>query len=355
MRTGHTIDQSVCLQKETLKVLGNPANMDWLIQPLQACVQSKNEGQVSLNREKRKSSDKVILLNCLDDCFGHVFTKLWNACFIPEGYDLIVVIPQQCAWMVPQEVAEIWAVPVTVSQIGKGLGKFDDQIKRALEDFSEVLLHPGYVHLDHLKVPLEKVLKLKRFSLPDFLVKTPRIGIVLREDRFWLNSRFLEFLFLVCKKTGTLEKYKFIFLRRQRRLVLQLNQVLEKHFPDLEFYVSGLGTSGDYPAYIQDLRVDEIISENELSRNQIYAETQLVIGVHGSHLLVPTGLAAGYVNINPRYKTAHWVEDTILPYTGRMQHFLGRKLDQFSSPQLVAHHIIRIFDDFEYVQKRLNE
>lgn len=349
------MEHQVCLRKESFEVIGNPQNLEWLIHPLQISLRKRNEGQIEFKREKRKSVDKIILLNCLDDCFGHVFTKLWNACFIPAGFDMAVLIPEQCAWMVPEDVAEIWIVPVSVSQIGKGLPGLDSTIKKALENFSEVLLHPAFVHMDHLIVPMEKILKIPRFPLEDFLKRTPKIGIVLREDRFWIDSRLLEFIFLVCRKYKILDQFRFIFIWRQKQLVMKLNKLLKKHFSELDLYVSGLGKSDKYPDFIPDLRMKEINSKSELARNQVYSETHLVIGVHGSHLLVPTGLAAGYVNINPRYKTAHWVEDTILPYKGRLQHFLGRKLDQYSSPKLVAHHVIRIFEDFEYVQKRLNE
>ncbi|TVP47927.1 MAG: hypothetical protein EA341_11930 [Mongoliibacter sp.] len=353
--TGHTIDKPLVVNKANTELIGIVEGNEWLAQALIRSLDFSESESIYIQRDIRRSSKKIILLNCLDDCFGHVFNKLWNACFVEDGYEIVVLIPSQCAWMVPDEVAEIWTVPIEVSEIGKGIPGLHQQLKGLLEQYEEVFLHPAFVHLDHLKIPFDKILKTSRFPLPEFLVRKPKIGFVLREDRFWLNSSFFEFLFLVSKKFKVFELFRPIFLWRQKQLVVTCAKLLEKSFPGIELYVSGLGNSGTYPKRIEDLRVDQILSEKEQERISVYAETHLIIGVHGSHLLVPTGLAAGYININPRYKTAHWVEDTILPYRDRMQQFLGRKLDQKSSPSLIVHHIKSVFENFEYVWRRLNE
>ncbi|EOZ95591.1 hypothetical protein A33Q_2953 [Indibacter alkaliphilus LW1] len=352
---GHTIDSQVVVKKESFEIIGDVGVKEWLVAPLIQGLKSPENKAIKVQVEKKSEAKKIILLNCLDDCFGHVFTKLWNACFDVAGYGVVVIIPSQCAWLVPENVSEIWTVPIAVSQIRKGVSGLHRELSKLFLEYEEVLIHPAFMHLNHLEVPMEKLLKSQSFPLGQFLEMKPKIGFVLREDRFWLNSPFLEFLFLFAKKFKLLNQFKPVFLWRQKQLVMRCSKLLKKSIPEVEIYVSGLGKTRRFPKYIDDQRIEEIISENEKERNRVYSETHLIIGVHGSHLLIPSGLAAGYININPRYKTAHWIEDTILPYKDRMQHFLGRKLDQNSSPSLVAHHADRIFKDFEYVWKRLKE
>lgn len=355
MPIGHAIDFGLQVDSSTYEVIKPSADYNWLVRPLEESIKSGNVEKLTFERSKIHDVKKAVIINCLDNCFGHVFTKLWNACFEYGGYAKIVLIPKQCRWLVPGLVAEVWTVDIPVSSVQPVLPGLHDEIKKAISDFEEVVLHPAYVHLDHSKVPLQKLVKIPRFDLKEFSNRSPRIGFVLREDRFWLDSDMLEKAYLACRKFKVLGKFRFVFLWRQKLLVERFYKIISKEIPDVEMYVSGLGNTGRFIPEIEDLRVDDIHSESEIERNSIYGKTHLILGIHGSHLLVPSALAAGYVNINPRYKTAHWIEDTVLPYKNRMQQFLGRKLDQKTSPALLAHHVIRILSDFPYVYRRLNE
>ena len=75
--------------------------------------------------------------------------------------------------------------------------------------------------------------------------------------------------------------------------------------------------------------------------NAIYRHSQLVLGIHGSHMLIPTALSAGFIEIHPPAQDptshrGHWPP----PTKGRLAHFLGRFCGtNFSSPRLVAAHV----------------
>ena len=88
---------------------------------------------------------------------------------------------------------------------------------------------------------------------------------------------------------------------------------------------------------------------------QLYARSHIVIGVHGSGMLLPTSLAAGFIAIMPRHKIQHFAEDIAMVKPSRFMVFLGRHVDQYASPTLVSRHAIRMIRDFPYVYKNATQ
>ena len=70
-------------------------------------------------------------------------------------------------------------------------------------------------------------------------------------------------------------------------------------------------------------------------------------------MLIPTALAAGFINLVPRYKIPHLAEDTALQHKSRYLQFLGRYLDEYSTPDLVAQHVISMISDFPSLFKNI--
>jgi hypothetical protein len=83
--------------------------------------------------------------------------------------------------------------------------------------------------------------------------------------------------------------------------------------------------------------------EVERSWCRAYAKSQVVVGVHGSNMLLPTALAAGCVEILPHDRLGNIVQDISVRYADRMQLFLYRFVDEFASPSVVARHVVAIF------------
>jgi len=94
----------------------------------------------------------------------------------------------------------------------------------------------------------------------------------------------------------------------------------------------------------------------ERSWCETYAKSQVVIGVHGSNMLLPTAHAAGCVEILPDDRFGNIVQDISVRYSDRMQLFLYRFVDEFASPRTVSNNVISMFKDFEvyYHDNRTN-
>ena len=77
-----------------------------------------------------------------------------------------------------------------------------------------------------------------------------------------------------------------------------------------------------------------------------YAASQVVVGVHGSNMLLPTAHAAGCVEILPHDRVGNIVQDISVRWHDRMQLFLYRFVDEFASPRTVAAQVVSIFTEF---------
>jgi hypothetical protein len=76
-----------------------------------------------------------------------------------------------------------------------------------------------------------------------------------------------------------------------------------------------------------------------------YGSSQVVVGVHGSNMLLPTALAGSCVEILPRQRLENIVQDVTVRHHGRAQLFHYRFVDEFASPEVVAGQVVSIFVD----------
>ncbi|MGI9545057.1 MAG: hypothetical protein ACR2MX_17480, partial [Cyclobacteriaceae bacterium] len=207
-----------------------------------------------------------------------------------------------------------------------------------------------YTHLDHSQLPLEQYVKVRPLAVSDYTRSPVQFTFVLREDRFWLSNQWDHFLWLFWikfQKPGWLGWY---FLNRQKKKVIRTISKIRKELPGASFSLVGLGTWGTFPEDITDLRKNHLSFEEEQQWCAVYAKSQVIIGVHGSSMLIPTALAGGYINLIPRYKLPHQMEDILMQHPLRFAAFLGRHFDLFSAPDLVAENAVQMIRAFPYLQ-----
>jgi hypothetical protein len=356
---GHDLLFPIQISKDGKESFFPPRAKEWLAEPLIRSLSQKVNKNFQIEKQINRQVDQAIIVNCLDNCFGHIFSKVWNTYTLMENkpdWGVIAIIPERCKWLLPIDIAEVWSVSIELKDCVQTISGLDDFIKNQLNRFEKVSLSHVYTHLDHTRyVDMEKVLKIPRFDLGKFETSEPQITFVLREDRFWLNSVLMDFLFKVSRKFNLKQLIYPVLLWRQKQLVNQTAKKILKSLPDAQIKCTGLGASRTLIDQIADHRTDQILPETEIQWNVIYAKSHLVIGVHGSHMMIPSALAAGFINIVPRYKIEHMVEDTVLPYSNRLLQFLGRFLDEFSSPDLVSKHAVSMIKGFEYVNRNVEQ
>lgn len=331
----------------------------WLAQPLLDSI-SKPYYRIEAVIEKKVFHEKrdAIILNCLDSCFGHVYLKLWNAQGLLQKYPgkaIVALIPKNAEWLVPEGVAEVWTVDASLSEMNKCLANLDEFVKHQLLRFETVHLSPAYTHLNNSQIDLSLFVKRQRFDLTTFEVSVPQITFVLREDRYWHRYPVEFFLYKVCVKLKILPYLKRFFIYRQNQLVSKLAKRIGREMKDVTLFAVGLGRTGSLSSGINDYRSSKISTEVEISWCETYAKSHIVIGIHGSHMLIPTSLAAGFIELLPRYKIPHITEDVALQYTNRYTLFLGRHLDTYSSSKLIVQHVVSMVKHFPFLYKNTGE
>lgn len=332
----------------------------WLANPLiKSMTDSDFKKSVHLSVQKRSDSmERAIIINCLDSCFGHAFTKLWNIIRAKEKYPdyaVIVLVSVNMVWLVPAAVDEVWVLNGKMHDLRNQLVGVDGFIKEQLKRFTSVWISHTYTHLDERKIDLFDFLKIKRFELNNYAKIKYQITFVLREDRFWHPNQVEQFIFFLTVKFRMLNKARRFFCWRQNRLVRKTAHLISRELGDVSFILTGIGKMGMMRWGVSDERVTKINYEVEMEWSKLYSESHIVIGVHGSNMLIPSALAAGFIEILPDYKIRHVAESTLQPYDNRLSQFLGRHVPGLSSPKRVARHAVSMIKDFPYLYRNQQE
>ncbi|MGL5062898.1 MAG: hypothetical protein ACRC62_23220 [Microcoleus sp.] len=259
-----------------------------LAQPLLKSLQNPRSEQLEITREIFKSCKRVIILNCIDYLYGHSLLKLLNAQRHLESHPdlgLIVIVQKFLRWMVPEGVAEVWTVPISLKNGQDYYPSFAEFVAKESQRFDEIYLSEAFSHPSRFDIT-----KFTGVPKHDFDDNQPiKITFVWREDRLLVNN----FLFRVLRKLKLMD----IALAIQNWKVQQLLGKIRSKLPEAKFAVAGLGTKTKFPAWIEDCRVDKFNAQTEKATCQIYAASRLVIGLHGSNMLLPSGLAGMTIDL----------------------------------------------------------
>lgn len=325
----------------------------WMVKPLVKAVKTELQLDVPIKQIVRRDIKHALLLNCLDTCYGHVIWKLFNTTFyqnIPRHQGVIVMIPENCKWMVPDHVAEIWTVDLSLEFFNFQLKDLNSFIDRQLDAYDKFHILPVFTHIDHQIVDSYQFFRTSPFQLEEFSSKQTQITFIWREDRVWLPTKLEAWANLVVSRLA-LNWLKPLLLYRQLRIMKKVGKAVKKALPEVGFKVTGLGTWGKFPPEYEDLRTLKTTEELEIKWCDTYADSHLVIGIHGSNMLIPTALASGFIEMLPRHKIPFVSEDILMQHPARYQTFLGRHLSMSTSVQDISGHIISMVIDFPYLYK----
>jgi hypothetical protein len=275
--------------------------VDWLSRPLFESLLDPSTDQVPVTRETLRKEKDVIILNCLDMMYGHCLLKLLNASrHLQDNPErgLIVFIPDFLRWLVPDGVAEIWTVPLGLKAMKNFYPSVDHQLKAFCEDYDSIWLSEAFSHPSRFRIE-----DYTRIQPHDFSAESDLMTFIWREDRLWLPHYPAKQL----RKAG-LQSLALIW---QQRKVVKLFKTLRRARPDTRFAVAGLGKFGSFPGWIEDYRATRFDEASEKRTAQLYADSRIVIGIHGSNMLLPSGLAGMLLDLVPDDKWTNHPQDCI--------------------------------------------
>ncbi len=322
---------------------------DWLID---SYAKRKKE---PLGFEVRKFSEvknKVILLNCLDVLYGHSLLKLLNAQhYIDNQPDasLIVLLPAFLEWMLPDGVAEAWIVDLPLRRGTEWNDWLANKIRVQLESFREVFLSVAFSHPHIEDFDIERFTGIHPFPLENFakLKKNPVITFIWREDRLWETENRL-----TAARVDKIKRHLGFSQKRtneQTRKVVKFAESLRGEFPQLDFAVAGLGNANDLPKWISDLRLKNLDAEAERRWCERYAKSHIVVGVHGSNMLLPSAHAGSVIELIGAERLGNFLQDILFRRSdAREMFFRYRFVPHSTAPEdlaLIASTMLR-YDEF---------
>lgn len=343
---GFTIDLPLAWRLEDKHPYHPPQGLaeDW---PAYPDYQLPKTSRYNVQRKVFRECRRVIILNTIDHLYGHVLLKLFNAQHYLDNHPdigLVVMVPKMYEWLVPEGVAESWVFDIKLKEAWGWNAGIDAFVQEQWDRYDEIYLAPGYSHPEFTRIDIERFTRIKPMAMEDYL-KTPKhITIVARRDRLWYACAFSKFTHRVQRK---LRLFPDLHVWVQDRLVARTIRKIRRRFPEVGFTVVGLGKPGGLPSGVEDLRTMRMDLDTELAWCRAYARSQVVVGVHGSNMILPTAHAVGCVEILPYDRYGNMVQDISVRYNDRMQLFMYRFIDEFARPREVVRHVTSMYKDYE--------
>jgi hypothetical protein len=326
LRIGHAVHKPFQLDLVKEVIFGHTYAKGGLAQALIQSLQNPEPEQLEISKEVFKPCQKVIILNCIDHLYGHCLLKLLNAqrhldCH--PDYGLIIIVPQFLRWMVPEGVAEIWSVQISLKNAQCYYPSFAEFVSEELKRFDKVFISKAYSHPSQFDITRFTGVPKHSFEQDNF-----KITFIWREDRPWCSL----FLFRILRKLKIIKLG--IFLQNWR--VVRLFEKIRSKVPEVKFEVAGLGMQTKFPNWIEDLRVDKFNEKIEREMCTLYSQSRLVIGIHGSNMLLPSGHAGMTLDLMPE-RWGNFAQDILYQETDpRLAAFRYRYLPLHTSTNLIA-------------------
>ena len=314
-------------------------------------------------QERRPVTRHVVLLNCLDTLYGHSLLKLLNAQYYLDrraDVDLIVLVPAFLAWMVPEGVAQAWIVGLPLRRGTEWNEWLAREISRRVESFESVSLSHALSHPRPEDYRIERFTRVEPFPLGewDARLQKPAVTFLWRDDRPWRAAAGEA----AATRRGNLRRLIALPTRsanEQGRLVSALAEELRREWPALDFAVAGLAQGADrrdLPAWVKDMRLPAADEDAERSWCARYAESHVVVGVHGSNMLLPTAHAGGLVELLGPERWGNFTQDILFrePDDCREVLFRYRFVPDSTSPLPLARVISLLLKGRENFRRLMN-
>lgn len=327
------------LEEETGQV-HDTYGVPWFAQWLRSSYAARSAEPLPFTAEEFRPIRRPIILNCFDKLYGHALLKLLNAQHYLDHHpdlDLIVLVPRYLRWMVPNGVAAIWTVDIALRRGTEWNDWLAAEIARRIEPLPECMLSVALPHPHPDDIDVERFTGIPPFpeerwaSAPANAVVT----FIWREDRLWqpVPEGMRRMAQKLQRKVGLAASR----VPEQREKVIELATAIRREIPGLRFVVAGFGEPGGLPEWMEDRRRTSINEATEREWCGLYAESHIVIGVHGSNMLLPSGHAGAVIDLMPEDRWANMLQDLMVRYADPRESMIHCQLVPVSiSPEETA-------------------
>jgi hypothetical protein len=295
-------------QKKIYDSDGHSVKENWFSSKLTA-VSKPIDKPVNIEIEIIEKCTEVIVVNTLDYIYGHSLLFLLNLQRIIKAEKkpgIIVLVQPMLKWLVPKKnVAEIWTVHLGFKAFNNFYTSLSERINQELERFDKVWLSSGHPIPTNENILIDRFTGIEHFDFKN--PGSPRITFIWREDpdRLWIRN------FYILKGFKKLGLSRILFPVHRYRVSRFLKLLNPKLGSGYRYTIAGLGKSGRMPSFVEDMRILEFNEETEKSLCRVYAESVLVIGVHGSAMLLPSAHAGMAISLMPSRRWGNFAEDIL--------------------------------------------
>ncbi|MCI0550630.1 MAG: hypothetical protein L0287_06725 [Anaerolineae bacterium] len=305
------------LLEKTTGFVHDPYNVSWFTKWLRESYANRLSTPLELSvKEHRPLRQPAVLLNCLDTLYGHCLLKLLNAQYYldhRQDLDLIVMIPRFLEWMVPDGVAQAWIVDLPLRRGTEWNDWLAAELNRRIGELPVCWLSVAFSHPHPNDYNIERFTRVQPFPVDEWEIRMRRatITFIWREDRLWLtpktssNGRSARLVHRLERRRASTP------LDQQSQRVLALAMALRQKWKTLDFAIVGLGKPGGMPDWITDLRRTDINEATEHIWCERYASSHIVIGVHGSNMLLPSAHAGAVIELVPPDRWSNILQATL--------------------------------------------
>lgn len=345
LAAGQALYTPMLLEKATGAV-HDPHGVEWFAGWLRDSYARRADEPVPLDvQERRAVTRPVVLLNCLDTLYGHSLLKLLNAQYYLDrraDVDLVVLVPSLLAWMVPDGVAQVWSLGLPLQRGTEWNEWLAREIRRRVEAFGDVSLSHALSHPRPDEFAIERFTRVKPFPLGEWDARLgrPSVTFIWRDDRPWRAPTG------AASSPGR-ERFRRLLASpprlgvRQSKLITELADILRRDLPALDFAVAGMAEDagrGEIADWISDLRRPAPDEAAERGWCERYAASHVVVGVHGSNMLLPSAHAGGVVELIGPERWGNFTQDVLFRDVGdcRETLFRYRFVDELTPPPTLA-------------------
>ena len=356
LKVGFAAQHPVAIDRKNSELFNISNAPGWYTYPLLKGSRSPSDQHIPIERIVHRKTDRIIILNCIDFLYGHVLLKLWNAQYYLDKHPdtgLVLILPKMFSWLVPKGTAEVWQVDLRLGQAHGWYNSIDRWVQERIGEYREIYMAKGYAHPDLTRIDMERFSGIKAFPLEEFNSRSRHITFIARQDRLWNAGPFGDLIFRAIQRMKLRKRFGPWMVAGQTRRIKRTMEQIRKIYPDIQFTVVGLDRSGGFEGLAEDLRSEKMDLERELAWCRAYAKSQVVVGVHGSNMLLPTAFAAGAVEILPKDRHGNMVQDIFVRYTNRMQLFMYRFVREHATPAEVADQCVAMLRDMEAYHRNM--
>jgi len=355
--SGQALYTPMLLEKAT-GIVHDSYGVEWFAEWLRASYAERTDAPLPFDvREFSPITREVVLLNCLDTLYGHSLLKLLNVQHYLDCTEthVIVIVPSFLEWMIPAGVAQAWVVGLPLRDGSAWNEWLAREIHRRLDEYPRLYLSLAFSHPHQRDYNIERFTRVAPFVLEQWsdAPARPVVTFIWREDRLW-DAR--------AKSSGHAERLRERIKRpavqsdEQRRRVSATAEALRREWPALDFAVAGLGTPGDLPGWMTDLRRTNVDAATERLWCERYAASHTVVGVHGSNMLLPSAHAGSVVELIGAEREGNFLQDILFRGDdNREMFFRYRFVPDTTTPAELARLVsfmLRRYPDFQRLMGR---